>query len=136
MVTLDAEGAADGAARRRELPGAARTVGKLEARARIGARPGSDVPLIGYGDRFREIQRDGPAADRSGAGVGNRYIHLERVSRTGSRYGTSVCSECLPIKYQAQQQAGHEHAHLYQRFHYYPLTLFVEKPIHTRPAQD
>ena len=106
MVTLNAESAADGAARRRQLPGAAGAVGELEARARIGTRAGPHIPLIGYRDRFRKIQRHGPAGERGGAGVGNRYIHLKRGPRTGGRYSTTVRRECLPVRKQGQQQAG------------------------------
>src|SRR5688572_22070793 len=104
MSPLEAE-CVNGAAGSRELPGAANAVGELESRARIGACPSRDVPLVGHGNCFREGQRHGPAAERGGAAVGYRYIYLERISRLGR-----CCSTGMGGEYLTGPQAGQQYS--------------------------
>ena len=70
--------------------------------AGIGAGP-RRVPAAGDVGRFCKVERYRPAAQRSGAAIGDRYIYLVRrrlVIGNGRR--TGVCGECLT----AQQNAG------------------------------
>ena len=115
MVTLEAEYIAERGAGLRQLPAAA--VGELEARARIGARASSHVPLIGYRDLLGKIECHRPAAERSGAGVGYAHVQLERrTARIGRDSRTAVRGKCLI----AQQQAGQQHSILNECLHLIP----------------
>jgi hypothetical protein len=98
MGTLETESIAHGIARGRQLP--AELVGELPRRAwSVVGRRACHVPLAGRSDGFREGQCDRPAAQRSGAGVGDAHIHLEEGSSGIGRYRrAAVCRECLPVQ--------------------------------------
>jgi hypothetical protein len=81
--------------------------------ARVGTGP-RRVPAAGDVGRFCKVERYRPAAQRSGAAIGNRYINLVRrrlIIGDGRR--TGVCGECLT----AQQQAGQQHREFDKNFH-------------------
>jgi hypothetical protein len=117
MSTLEAEDVACRLARGRQLP--AVLVGELPGRAgSVVGRRARHIPLADRCDGFREVQRDRPAAQRSGAGVGNADVHLEEAtSGIGRRRSTAVCGKCLI----AQQQAEQQHAQFDECFHCFPL---------------
>jgi hypothetical protein len=74
-------------------------------RTGIGAGAGGYIPLIGHGDRLREVQCYSPAAEGGSTAVGYTHVHLEeRTSRIGRRGGTRVRGECLIAQQQARQQ--------------------------------
>jgi hypothetical protein len=94
MITLEAEYIAGRGAGGRKLPTAA--VGELESGARVGTGTGTDVPLVGHRNLFRERQCYRPAGQSSRTGVGDTHVHLkESTSRIGRRRGTTVCGVCL-----------------------------------------
>jgi hypothetical protein len=74
MGTLETESVGDCGTGCRKLITAA--VGKLKSRTGVGAGA-RYIPLIAHSDLFREGQRDRPAAQRSGPGIGDTHIHLE-----------------------------------------------------------
>ena len=93
MIALHAERVRGRLAGRRQLPAAA--VGELEAGAGVGAGA-RRVPLRGNRDLLREVQRYRPAAQRSGAGIGDTHIHLEECAPgVGRRRRTGVSGVCL-----------------------------------------
>ena len=98
MVALKTEDVGRRLARGRQLP--AVVVGELERRARSGAgRAARHVPLGDRRDLLGKVQRHRPAAERGGAGIGDRYVHLEKIaSRVGRRRRTGVRGECLPVQ--------------------------------------
>jgi hypothetical protein len=74
MSACETEDCTRRGARRRKLKTAA--IGKLERRAWAGTAA-DYVPLISYGDRFREGHRHRPAAQCGGAGIGDIHLDLE-----------------------------------------------------------
>jgi hypothetical protein len=96
MIALNAEHTARGCAGGGELPTA--TVSKLEAGAGVGACTAGNVPLIGDGYLFRKDQRQRPAAQGGGAGIGDRYIKLkESAACIGRRGRATVRGVGLPV---------------------------------------
>jgi hypothetical protein len=95
MIALEAKDVGSRLAWGGQLP--AVLVGELPRRTgSVVGRRACHVPLADRCDGFREVQRDRPAAQRSGAGVGNADVHLEeRSSGIGRRRGTAVRCKCL-----------------------------------------
>jgi hypothetical protein len=118
MSSLKTEDVGCRLARGRQLP--AVLVGELPSRARsVVGRRTCHVPLADRCDGFREVQRDRPAAQRSGAGVGDADVHLEEASSgVGRRRRTGVRGEYL-----TGPQAGQQYSKLEISLHLNPLYI-------------